>query len=193
MKKQMSLALKAFLAEPPKQEITTPYVPKAIMQLVTFDMGRDYGQWPNLPIPRITPFTWWNRRWEIRVSTFPYMGWGLFTLQNLGPEEELIPFTGPYYTVNQYNKMRGFFPRVKCYALNAEKEIYIDGDVEKGNVAGYINSSANRREEIENVLWEYHDVDPRPWNKKEWGYVMTRSMKPIKAGEELFAYYPINF
>ena len=35
-------------------------------------------------------------------------------------------------------------------------------------------------------------MDPRPWNKKEWGYVMTRSLKPIKAGEELFAHYPIN-
>ena len=189
----MSLALRAFLAEPPKQERKTTYVPKAIKQLVSFDMGRDYGQWPNLPIPRMTPFTWWNRQWEIRVSTFPYMGWGLFTLQNLGPAEELIPFTRPYYTVNQYHKMQGFFPRVKCYALKAENEFYIDGDVEKGNVAGYINSSVNRREEIENVLWEYHDVDPRPWNKKEWGYVMTRSTKPIKAGEELFAYYPVNF
>jgi hypothetical protein len=111
----------------------------------------------------------------------------------LGPEGELIPLTGSYYTVNQYNKMQGFFPRVKCYALKAEKEFYIVGDVEKGNVAGYINSSANIGEEIENVLWEYHDVDPRPWNKKEWGYVMTRSMKPIKAREELFAHYPVNF
>jgi hypothetical protein len=39
VKKQMGLALKAYLAEPPKQERTTPYVPKAIMQLVSFDMG----------------------------------------------------------------------------------------------------------------------------------------------------------
>jgi hypothetical protein len=44
VKKQMSLALKAFLAEPPKQERKTPYVPKAIMQLVSFDMGE--GLWP---------------------------------------------------------------------------------------------------------------------------------------------------
>ena len=57
---------------------------------------------------------------------------GLFTLQNLEAEEELIPFTGPYHTTNQYNKMQGYFPRVKCYALNAEKTFYIDGDVEKG-------------------------------------------------------------
>lgn len=80
------------------------------------------------------------------------MGWGLFTLQNLEAEEELIPFTGPCYTTNQYKKMQGYFPRVKCYALNAEKTFYIDGDVEKGNVAGYINSSIDRREEIENVI-----------------------------------------
>jgi hypothetical protein len=64
--------------------------------------------------------------------------------------------------------MQGYFPRVKCYTLNAEKTFYIDGDVEKRNVAGYINSSTDRREGIENVIWEYHDVDPRPWNKQEW-------------------------
>jgi hypothetical protein len=190
----MSLALKAFLREGfPKQEMSASFVPKAITQLVNFDVGKNYGQWPTLPIPRMTPFTWWNRQWEIRISTFPYMGWGLFTLQNLEAEEELIPFTGPCYTTNQYKKMQGYFPRIKCYALNAEKTFYIDGDVEKGNVAGYINSSIDRREEIENVIWEYHDVDPRPWNKKEWGYVMTRSTRPIKAGEELFAYYKVNF
>jgi hypothetical protein len=80
-----------------------------------------------------------------------------------------MSFTGPYYTTNQYKKMQGYFPRVKCYALNAEKTLYINGDVEKGNVAGYINSSTDRREEIENVIWKYHDVDPRPWNKQEMG------------------------
>jgi hypothetical protein len=51
--------------------------------------------------------------------------------------------------------------------LNAEKIFYIDGDVEKKNVIGYINSSTDRREEIGNVIWEYHNVDIRPWNKQE--------------------------
>jgi hypothetical protein len=77
--------------------------------------------------------------------------------------------------------------------LNVEKTFYIDGDVEKGNVVGYISSFIDRREEIENVIWKYHDVDIRPWNKQEWGYVMTRSIRPIKAGEYLFAYYEVNF
>jgi hypothetical protein len=61
--------------------------------------------------------------------------------------------------------------------LNVEITFYIDGDVEKMNVAGYINISTDKREEIENVIWEYHDVDIRPWNKQEWGYIMTRSIR----------------
>jgi hypothetical protein len=58
MKKTMSLALKAFIREGfPKQEISASFVPKAITQLVNFDVGKNYGQWPTLPIPRMTLFT----------------------------------------------------------------------------------------------------------------------------------------
>ena len=88
MKKTMSLALKAFIREGfPKQEMSASFVPKAITKLVNFDVGKNYGHWSTLPIPRMTLLTWWNRQWEIRISTFPYMDWGLFTLQNLETEE----------------------------------------------------------------------------------------------------------
>lgn len=42
--------------------------------------------------------------------------------------------------------------------------------------------------DIENVCWEYNE-SACPWDSSEWGYIMTREMKDINAGEELFSYY----
>ena len=68
--------------------------------------------------------------------------------------------------------------------------MYIDGDVVKGNVAGFINSSIGRTQ-IGNVVWEFRML-PKLWNTKEWGYVITIASRDIKAGEELFAHYSLN-
>ncbi len=65
--------------------------------------------------------------------------------------------------------------------LNGHDNFFINNDVEKGNVVGYINSSSNRRLEIKNCIWEYNEVEPKPWDEKEWGSVMTISTKPIHA------------
>jgi hypothetical protein len=35
------------------------------------------GQWGPLPIPKLTPFTYWNRLWEVKVSNFSIHGLGL--------------------------------------------------------------------------------------------------------------------
>jgi hypothetical protein len=40
--------------------------------------------------------------------------------------------------------------------------------------------------EIENYIWEYNEIEPRPWDEKEWGWVMIVSTKPIHAGKEFF-------
>ena len=81
-------------------------------------------------------------------------------------------------------------PRVKSYAMESEPKLYIDGDVLKGNVASFINSSIGRLE-IGNVVWESRML-PKPWNKQEWGYVITIASRDIFVGEELYARYSLN-
>ena len=71
-----------------------------------------------------------------------------------------------------------------------KKNVYEDGDVLNGNVAGFINSSIGR-EHIGNAIWEYVSL-PTPWNPKTWGYIMTVATRDIEVGEELFTYYPLN-
>ena len=80
--------------------------------------------------------------------------------------------------------------RFKCYVLKIEDDIYIDMRVERGNVASFINNSIGR-EEIDNVVWEYIML-PEPWNKIEWGFVMTIASRDIKKGEKLYAHYSVN-
>ncbi len=77
------------------------------------------------------------------MSTFQYMGWGLFILEDAQAKEPLLPFIGPYYTPSEYNKLSPYYPCLKHYALNGHDKSFIGGDVEKDNVAGYINSSSN--------------------------------------------------
>lgn len=148
------------------------------------------GQWCDGPIPKLIKFSYWNREWEVRVSNFPFMGWGLFALQPAKEGEELLPFVGPQYTLGEYRALKKAQPRVKSYAMQVEPDLYIDGDVMKGNVAGFINSSIGRKE-IGNVVWEFRML-PKPWNKQEWGYVITMATKDIMVGEELYAHYSLN-
>ena len=86
--------------------------------------------------------------------------------------------------------MRQCLKEFTRHVLKVEEDIYIDGSVEKGNVAGFINSSIGR-EEIGNVVWEYSML-PKPWKENEWGFVMTIASRDIEAGEELYAHYSVN-
>jgi hypothetical protein len=148
------------------------------------------GQWGPGPIPKLTHFTYWNRLWEVKVSNFPFMGWGLFALQSAKAGEELLPFSGRLFTKSEVKIISRVNPRFTCYVLQAENNVYQDGDVLNGNVAGFINSSAGR-EYLCNVLWEYSSL-PRPWKSTEWGYTMTIAVRDIAVGDELFASYPVN-
>jgi hypothetical protein len=40
--------------------------------------------------------------------------------------------------------------------------------------------------EIENGIWKYNEIEPKPWEKNEWGWIMTMSTEPIATREELF-------
>jgi hypothetical protein len=121
------------------------------------------------------------------------MGWGLFILEDVQAKEPLLSFTSPYYTPSEYKKLSPYYPHLKHYALNGHDKFFINSDVEKRNVVGYVNSFSNRHLEIENCIWEYNEVEPKPWDEKEWSLVMTISTKLIHEGKEFFCQYPVNF
>ncbi len=121
------------------------------------------------------------------------MGWGLFILEGVQAEEPLLPFTSPYYTPSEYKKLSPYYPHLKHYVLSGHDNFFINIDVEKRNVVGYVNSSSNQCLEIENCILEYNEVKPRPWDEKEWDWVMTILIKLIHAREKFFCHYPLNF
>ena len=80
--------------------------------------------------------------------------------------DELLPFVGRTYSKAEFKTIQALSPQFIRYVLKAEADVYQDGDVEHGNVAGFINSSIGHSH-ISNVFWEYSTF-PRPWNTKEW-------------------------
>ena len=179
------------------KEMTTPtLVPQKKtytneeLKLMNWRVDKFDGQWCDGPIPKFSTFNFHDRKWEVKIYGFSFMGWGLFAMDPAKAGDILLPFVGPQYTRTEYRKMKSLVPRFKSYVLKVEDDIYIDGRVERGNVAGFINSSIGR-EEIGNVVWEY-SLLPKPWNKNEWGFVMTIASRDIEVGEELYAYYSVN-
>ena len=94
------------------------------------------------------------------------MGWGLFAMDSAKEGGIILSFVGPQYSKSEYQKMKSLVPRFKSYVIKVEDDIYIDGRLERDNVAGFINNSIGR-EEIANVMWEY-SLLPKPWNNDEW-------------------------
>ena len=124
------------------------------------------------------------------MSTYPHMGWGLYAMEAAKCGDELLPFVGKQLSVAEFKSMCQANHRFQKHALHVKKNVYQDGDVLNGNVAGFINSSIGR-EHLGNVLWEYVSL-PTPWNPRTWGYIMTVATRDIDVGEELFTYYPLN-
>ena len=137
------------------------------------------GQWCNGPIPKFTTFNFQERNWEVKISNFSFVGWGLFAMVSAKSSDILLPFVGPKleYTNLEYQKMINLVPCFKSYVLKAKDDIYINRSVERGNLAGFINSSIGR-EEIGNVGWEY-SMRPKSWKMTEWGFVMTIASRDI--------------
>jgi hypothetical protein len=152
-------------------------------ELLDWQIHGCHGEWGPDPISKLTPFKYWSRMWEVRVSMYAFMGWGLFCLQAAEARDELLSFIGRMYSKAESKALLNLNPRFIRYVLKADQNVYQDGDVEHGNVAGWSH--------IANILWEYCPL-PRPWNRKEWGYTMTVASKDIAASEELFTYYPVN-
>ncbi len=149
-----------------------------------------------------TVFTIDGKKFEIKPSSIPNAGYGLFAQDNIGASQFLMYYTSIKLDYDSWKTMCAKNPRVKMYSIVEDPNVdtdedlfYVYGDVNMGNVAGYINSSIYCRHR-ENVEYELYPGIP-PWkifkqdlvNSKEFGHIGLRATKDINIGEELLCYY----
>lgn len=141
-------------------------------------------------------------QYEIKTSTIQNAGNGLFAQDNIKARQFLMYYTGIKLDYDSWKNMCANNPRVKVYSMVEDPTVqknedlsYLYGDVNMGNVAGYINSSIYCRHK-ENVEYEFFPGLP-PWktfkqdvvDSKEYGYIGIRATKDINVGEELLCFY----
>ncbi|MCO5594085.1 hypothetical protein L7F22_048106 [Adiantum nelumboides] len=159
--------------------------------------------WNMLQPPQLnTLFTIDGMKFEIKTSTIPNVGYGLFAHDNIRESQFLMYYIGIKLDYDSWKTMCAKNPRVKMYSIvedpNVDKDedlLYVYGDVNMGNVAGYINSSiyCRHRENVEYQL--YPGISP--WktfkqdlvDSKEFGYIGIHATRNINIGEELLCYY----
>ncbi|MCO5569843.1 hypothetical protein L7F22_023557 [Adiantum nelumboides] len=149
-----------------------------------------------------TLFTIDGMKFEIKTSTIPNAGYGLFAHDNIRESQFLMYYIGIKLDYDSWKTMCAKNPRVKMYSIvedpNVDKDedlLYVYGDVNMGNVAGYINSSiyCRHRENVEYQL--YPGISP--WktfkqdlvDSKAFGYIGIHATRNINIGEELLCYY----
>ncbi|MCO5599579.1 hypothetical protein L7F22_053685 [Adiantum nelumboides] len=159
--------------------------------------------WNMLQPPQLnTLFTIDGMKFEIKTSTIPNAGYGLFAHDNIRESQFLMYYIGIKLDYDSWKTMCAKNPSVKMYSIvedpNVDKDedlLYVYGDVNMGNVAGYINSSiyCRHRENVEYQL--YPGISP--WktfkqdlvDSKEFGYIGIHATRNINIGEELLCYY----
>ncbi|MCO5552457.1 hypothetical protein L7F22_005969 [Adiantum nelumboides] len=159
--------------------------------------------WNMLQPPQLyTLFTIDGMKFEIKTSTIPNAGYGLFAHDNIRESQFLMYYIGIKLDYDSWKTMCAKNPRVKMYSIvedpNVDKDedlLYVYGDVNMGNVAGYINSSiyCRHRENVEYQL--YPGISP--WktfkkdlvDSKDFGYIGIHATRNINIGEELLCYY----
>ena len=166
-------------------------------------MSDPRGYWNMLQPPAVdTVLTIGGMKYEIKTSTIPNAGYGLFAQDNIRAFQFLMYYTGIKLDYDSWKIMCAKNPRVKVYSMVEDPKVdkyedlfYFYGDVNMGNVAGYINSSINCRNR-ENAEYELYPGIP-PWrtfkqdlvDSKEYGHIGVRATKDINIGEELLCYY----
>ena len=109
-----------------------------------------------------TVFTIDGKKFEIKPSSIPNAGYGLFAQDNIGASQFLMYYTGIKLDYDSWKTMCAKNPRVKMYSIVEDPNVdmdedlfYVYGDVKMGNVAGYINSSiyCRHRENVEYELY----------------------------------------
>ncbi|MCO5567907.1 hypothetical protein L7F22_021603 [Adiantum nelumboides] len=159
--------------------------------------------WNMLQPPQLnTLFTIDGMKFEIKTSTIPNARYGLFAHDNIRESQFLMYYIGIKLDYDSWKTMCAKNPRVKVYSIvedpNVDKDedlLYVYGDVNMGNVAGYINSSIyyRHRENVEYQL--YPGISP--WktfkqdlvDSKEFGYIGIHATRNINIREELLCYY----
>ena len=105
-------------------------------------------------------------KYEIKTSTIPNSGYGLFAQDNISASQFLMFYTGIKLDHDSWKSMCVKSPRVNVYSMdedpnvkNKENLFYFYKDVNMGNVAGYINSSIYCRHR-ENMQYELYPRIP---------------------------------
>lgn len=176
---------------------------KLSKRLPNHAMCKSGGFWSmDQPPPLDTIFSIDGVKYEIKTSTIPSSGYGLFVQDNIRASQFLLYYTGLKLDYHSWIRLCAKNPRVKVYSIVEDPKVdkvddlfYFYGDVNMGNVAGYINSSIHcrYRENVEYVL--YPEIPPWKTFKgelidgKEFGHIGIRALKDITIGEELLCYY----
>lgn len=164
-------------------------------------ISKDFWNMNQLP-PLEAIFSVDGVKYSIKTSTIPNAGFGLFAQENIKSSQFLLYYFGVKLDHHSWKEMCSKNPRVKMYSIvedptieNLDDLFYIYGDVNMGNVAGYINSSISCKDS-ENVEYVFYPEVP-PWNISkrsivnhiEIGYIGICALKDINVGEELLCYY----
>lgn len=136
--------------------------------------------------------------YSVDESTLLGASRGLFARSKVTQGAVLFPYNGPKYRYDEWRDLCGQDDRMKIYALREGQCDTIDtnddcrsyGNVETGNVAGYINSSKHCKEKT-NACWEYAP-NLTPWIEDnhnvtidDYGFVVTIAIKDINIGDEI--------
>ena len=94
-----------FSTQPFEKEGESSLYEEQRMEMHTVGTYNFHGQWGPRPIPKFIPFTYWNSKWEVKVSTHAFMGWGLFTLEVTKVGDELLPFVGQWFSKTKFKNL----------------------------------------------------------------------------------------
>jgi len=165
----------------------------------------------NEPIPLNVKFRCWNRLWEVKQSTLgPAAGLSLFAAEDIVVREMrsglvsnvyLFPYCGPLYQHIEWEMLVLEWPQIKTYSLCSNgqtcghftRQQYIDGSpLYTWCIAAYMNSGVFNQSTV-NVEWEEsYEHHPKIHKDSKLPHVWTVAIRSIRAGEELFANYPVD-
>lgn len=156
---------------------------------------------PIFPIPIDAFFDINGVAFKVQASTIQGAGLGLFVHTPLTKGVTILHYGGDKYYYHDWKKLCSKYPRASKYSMVEDPKVdciddwvYIVGDVEDGNVAGYINSShgmvlrPNVCYALAPSLPPWHSKDTNI-NSNEYGHICVETISDIDIGDELFVDY----
>lgn len=182
-----------------KHECAMFRIPKKLESKIIRNFNVSAMGLQDVPIPIEKQLKIEEHIYEVKQSTIPNAGYGLFLHSRVMPGTYLFPYNGPRYKYKTWSKLCTYLPRMKMYTIYEDPKVepkkdrmMIVGDVNYGNIAGYINSSKKFNDKT-NACWEYDPSLP-PWKSKassvdDYGYIATVCTVDMYPGDELFIEY----